>query len=169
MASGTPSAAAMKTKLIRRKSGAAGLKVNRILVPLDFSEESSRALAYGVALAADMEAKIILMHVIEPVYFGADSGLTYVPQQTAAVEKAEGKRMCKVAAESIPKGLFDKAVVRPGTPYHEITMEAKRLKAGLIVLTTHGRTGLSHILMGSTAERVVRHAPCPVLTVRRTR
>jgi hypothetical protein len=58
----------------------------------------------------------------------------------------------------IPEGLFDKAVVRQGVPCHEITTAAKRLKAGLIVLTTHGRTGLSHILMGSTAERVVRYA-----------
>jgi universal stress protein A len=158
----------MKTNLIRRTTGLAGLKVNRILVPLDFSEVSSKALAYAVALAAEMNAKITLLHVIEPVYVSADPGLTYIPQQTPAEENADAIRMRKIAAKFIPKSLFDKAVVRLGAPYHEITAAAKRLKAGLIVITTHGRTGLSHALMGSTAERVVRHAPCPVLTVRRT-
>jgi len=158
----------MKTKLPQRIKGMAGLKVKRILVPLDFSEKSSQALAYAVALAVGMKAKIIVMHAIEPVYVGADPGLTYIPQQIAAEENATRKRMHKIAAEFIPKGLFDKAVVRTGVPYHEITLAAKRLRAGLIVLTTHGRTGLSHVLMGSTAERVVRYAQCPVLTVRRT-
>ncbi len=158
----------MKTKLIERGTGVAGLKVDRILVPLDFSETAHKALAYAVALAADMKAKIILMHVIEPVYVSADPGLTCLPQQTAPEEKADGKQMREIAAKYIPEGLFDKAVVRVGAPYHEITTAAKRLKAGLIVIGTHGRTGLSHVLMGSTAERVVRHASCPVLTVRRT-
>jgi universal stress protein A len=158
----------MKTKLIERGTGVAGLKVDRILVPLAFSETAHEALDYAVALATDMKAKIILMHVIEPVYVSADPGLTYLPQQTAAEKRAEGKQMRQIAADFIPKALFDKAVVCVGPPYHEITMAAKRLKAGLIVITTHGRTGLSHVLMGSTAERVVRHAPCPVLTVRRT-
>ena len=58
------------------------------------------------------------------------------------------------------------ALVRAGQPYYEITTAAKELDVDLIVITTHGRTGLKHALLGSTAERVVRHAPCPVLTVR---
>jgi len=90
-----------------------------------------------------------------------------MPQQTATGEKADEERMREIAAEFIPKDLFDKTVVRLGTPYHEITTAAKRLKAGLIVITTHGRTGLDHVLMGSTVERVLRHAPCPVWTIRR--
>jgi nucleotide-binding universal stress UspA family protein len=157
-----------KGKHIRQKAGIAKLKVERILVPLDFSEKSNQALAYAVALAADMKAKIILMHVIEPVYVSADPGLTCIPQLTTTEQKSDGKRMREIAAEFVPKGLFDKTVVRVGTPYHEITTAAKCLRADLIVIATHGRTGLDHVLMGSTAERVVRHASCPVLTVRRT-
>ncbi len=62
---------------------------------------------------------------------------------------------------------LDKPVIRIGQPFHEIATGAKTLKADLIVVSTHGYTGLKHVLLGSTAERVVRHAPCPVLTVRR--
>jgi nucleotide-binding universal stress UspA family protein len=154
-------------KLFQRRGKIGRLKLNRILVPLDFSEESSQALAYAVALAADMDAKITLLHVIEPVYASAEPGLANIPQPIPGEERADEKRLHKIAAEFIPKGLFDKAMVRFGAPYHEISTAAKRLNAGLIAITTHGRTGLSHVLLGSTAERVVRHAPCPVLTVRR--
>ena len=143
------------------------LKLNPILVPVDFSEESRQALDYAVALAADTESKIILLHVVQPVYV-ADPTLTYLPQQMAWQEEVDGKRLQRIAAKSIPKQLFDRAIIRLGVPHHEITRAAKRMKAGLIVIATHGRTGLRHVLMGSTTERVVRHAPCPVLTVRRT-
>jgi len=158
----------MKTQLTRRNHIRTKPKINRILVPVDFSTESSHALDYAVDLAGNMRAKIILLHVIEPVYAGGD-GLALVSQPFAPESSADKKRLGLIAAKFIPKGVFDKAIVRMGVPYHEITTAAKILRAGLIVLTTHGRTGLSHILMGSTAERVVRHAHCPVLTVRRTR
>jgi universal stress protein A len=143
------------------------LGVKRILVPLDFSETANKSLSYAIALASDMKAKIILLHVVEPVYMSADPGLTYMPQQNAIERKSGLLRLRKVAA-AIPRGLFDKAVVRVGAPYGEITAAAERLQAGLIVITTHGRTGLRHALLGSTAERVVRHATCPVLTIRRS-
>jgi nucleotide-binding universal stress UspA family protein len=146
----------------------AGLKIKRILVPLDFSDESHKALNYAVALAADMRAKIILLHVIEPVYMSADPGLSCLPQQMEIERRAGASQMGDIALRYIPKGQFEKALVRAGDPSHEIVEAARRLKVGMIVITTHGRTGLSHVLMASTAETVVRHAPCPVLTVRRT-
>jgi nucleotide-binding universal stress UspA family protein len=156
-----------RTKPVSHGSALAHLGVKRILVPLDFSEAAGKSLAYATALAADMKAKIILLHVIEPVYVSADPGLTYMPQQTAIEKKSSLIRLRKIAA-TVPKHLFDKVVVRSGAPYDEIATAAERLQAGLIVLTTHGRTGLRHALLGSTAERVVRHAKCPVLTVRRS-
>lgn len=152
-----------------RRRAVPNLKVRRILVPLDFSEKANKALNYAIALADEMGARIILMHVVEPVYVSAEPGFTYVTQQTETLEQRAGRaRMRKIADELIPEGLFDKAIVRLGSPYHEITTVARSLGVDLIVLATHGRTGLSHALMGSTAERVVRHAHCPVLTVRRT-
>jgi len=73
----------------------------------------------------------------------------------------------ELANQLLPPGLAEKLVVRVGVPYHEIVEAAGELQADLIVITTHGHTGLKHVLLGSTAEWVVRHAPCPVLTVRR--
>ena len=157
----------MKTRLDADKTGTPQLEMNRILVPVDFSGAEGEALAYAVPLANDTGAKIVLLHVIEPVYAGADPGLGYMPQRTKAQEKEAGKLMREMADEFIPKGLFEKAVLRTGCPHHEITTAARVLDAGLIVITTHGRTGLGRVLMGSTAECVVRHASCPVLTVRR--
>jgi nucleotide-binding universal stress UspA family protein len=146
----------------------AGLGINRILVPLDLSAEARDTLHYAVALATDLRARIILLHVIEPIYVSASPGLSNLPQPIESETTAGARKLREIAAELIPPGLCEKAIVRTGHPAHEIAEAAKRLKAGLIVISTHGRTGLSHVLMGSTAERVVRHAPCPVLTVRRT-
>jgi len=105
----------VKTKSAERCLGVASLNVDRILVPLDFSEAASHALHYAVALAADMRAKMILMHVVEPVYVSGDPGLTYIPQPTVGEDKADVKQMRDIAAKFIPKTLFDKAVVHRGT------------------------------------------------------
>lgn len=153
----------------KRPANARKLKISRILVPVDFSEASIKGLEYALWLAELMKAKINLIHVIEPVYVASTYPSTaYVPQYSEAEEKANQKRLGELAKKSIPSNLYEKSIIRMGVPYHAITEAAQSLKADLIVITTHGRTGLSHVLMGSTAERVVRHAPCPVLTVRRT-
>jgi universal stress protein A len=157
----------MKTKSNLQVEGTPRLRINRILVPVDFSGSAGEALGYAVAMAKNMQARIVLLHVIEPAYAGAEPGMGYMPQQVEAQELAARKLMRDIAAEFIPRELFEKMMLRTGCPYHEITLAAQSLNAGLIVITTHGRTGLSHVLMGSTAERVVRHAHCPVLTVRR--
>ena len=156
----------MNTEFTQDKAWSTRLKTNPILVPVDFSGTAREALPYAVALARQMRARIVLLHVIEPVYVGAESGMGYVPQQTAAQKQEARKLMRDFEVKFIPKDLFDKAILRLGSPFHEIAAAAKALHAGLIVMTTHGRTGLSHLLMGSTAERVVRNAPCPVMTVR---
>jgi universal stress protein A len=170
----------MKLKLTARRAGRSalrqpqltatprsGLQLRRILVPTDFSGAAAQALRYAVPLARTMGAKIVLLHVIEPVYAGAEPGMGYMPQQTEAQTASAKNLMREIATEWVPKELFEKAVLRTGSPFHEIASAAQSLKADLIVITTHGRTGLNHVLMGSTAERVVRHAGCPVLTVRR--
>jgi nucleotide-binding universal stress UspA family protein len=166
----TPSRRRIPVAKVKPASARRKLGIRRIIVPVDFSEKANRALAYAVDLAHDMDAKIILLHVIEPVYVANDPGLTYIPAQTVTAEHTSAqKRIQKLAADWIPKDNFEKAVIRVGSPYHEITAAAQSLKADILVIGTHGRTGLSHVLMGSTAERVVRHATCPVLTVRRAK
>jgi universal stress protein A len=149
------------------KNQIAGLKIQRILVPIDFSGVANLALSYAIPLAKSLGAKIILLHVVEPIYTNTEPGFTFIPEPIAGQGKAENERLRELADKYIPADLCEKIVVRWGAPYNEITSAAKILKAGLIVVTTHGRTGLGHVLLGSTAERVVRHAPCPVLTVRR--
>jgi len=142
------------------------LKIKCILVPIDFSETSKKAVVYAVRMAEQFGSKIVFLNVVEPVAT-ADFGYPPLMLETDKAKSAAKTRLetvCREAGMS-PK-MLDRVVVRYGTPYVEITDAARHLKADLIILTTHGYTGLKRVFMGSTAERVVRHAPCPVLTVR---
>ena len=139
----------------------------KILVPIDFSKISEDALPWATFLAAHFGAEIILFHVVEkyPLDYllGAElTNHTVTPLMEQAKENLEqmSGRLSKTT------GLTVSGKVGTGKPYKEICQRAKRLGADLIVLTTHGFTGLKHVWLGSTAERVVRHADCPVLTVR---
>jgi universal stress protein A len=143
-------------------------KLNRILVPTDFSGVARQALNYAVPLAVSFGAKITLIHVVEPVYVANEPGYPYPAVDLEELMKVAADRLQSLATELIPGPLLDITVVRSGSAFHEITTAAGEMKADLLVITTHGRTGLTHVLMGSTAERIVQHAPCPVLTVRRT-
>jgi nucleotide-binding universal stress UspA family protein len=139
-------------------------------VPLDFSGKSRQALEYAVPLAQEHGGKISLVHVLQP----APASITVpgVGPYAAADDKSlitqARKRLVNVAAEMIPGELQAEMIVRRGNPYNEIIAAARALKADLIVISTHGYTGLKHALIGSVAERVVRHASCPVLAVRRS-
>ena len=142
------------------------LKIKTILVPIDFSKTSKKALVYAVRMAEQFGSKIILLNVVEPV---ASPDFAYHPLmlETDKVKSAARTQLEKVCRDALlPAKMLDRVLVRHGTPFAEITDAARTLKADLIILTTHGYTGLKHVFMGSTAERVVRHAPCPVLTVR---
>ena len=150
----------------KRASGSFGRQIRSILVPLDFSPASSAALRYAAALAKDSGAKITLLNVVEPV---ATPDFAYYPlmmENTKIVAGAK-KELEKVpVSQHVDPDVIERITVRNGVPFHEITAVADSLKVDLIVISTHGYTGLKHVLLGSTAERVVRHAPCPVLVVR---
>ena len=143
------------------------LAIQSILVPTDFSPASEKAIAYAVPLARLSGAKLTLVHVIEPVAT-TDFGGTF----PLAMENDEVKRACKrhlqclVDTLEIEPKLIEKLLVRNGRAFNEIASAARTLKADLIIISTHGRTGLKHALLGSTTERVVQYAPCPVLVVR---
>lgn len=142
------------------------LKLKTILVPIDFSETSKKALVYAVRMAEQFGSKIILLSVVEPVVT-PDYGFHPLMLETDKARNVVKARLEKVCREVLlPAKMIERVLVRYGSPYAEITNAARTLKADLIILTTHGYTGLKHVFMGSTAERVVRHAPCPVLTVR---
>jgi nucleotide-binding universal stress UspA family protein len=142
------------------------LAIKSILVPIDFSATSKKALQYALPFAEQFGAQIILLHVVEPV---ATPDFAYFPlmmenEQVNQACKAELDLLCRQSA--LPAKLIEKTLVRKGVAFQEITEAARALKVDLIILTTHGHTGLKHVVLGSTAERVVRHAPCPVLIVR---
>jgi nucleotide-binding universal stress UspA family protein len=153
--------------LADRKSGKRWVMgLNKILVPIDFSETSTKALPYAVALAQQFKAEVTLIHVTElPPALG---GYDYMPspELESRMKQSAEELLARVEREAFPDEIYTNAIVRSGTPFHEITKAASRLEADLIILTTHGRTGLKHALLGSNAERIVRHSSCPVLVVR---
>jgi nucleotide-binding universal stress UspA family protein len=142
------------------------LKLKRILVPIDFSEESLKALRYAIPFAEESGAMLHLVHVIEPASFVNDlpNVALAIPDDTLAVEAKE--RLLSVAQKEIEELIPVYPQVRIGRAYEEIIVLAKSLNVDLIIIATHGYTGLKHAFLGSTAERVVRHAGCPVLVVR---
>ncbi len=137
-----------------------------VLVPTDFSPESERAVEYGLALAEQANAKLVLAHVVVPV---AAPDLVYGPvawDHAAAIESARDRLLDLKQAKGFEVAKRARIEVLHGNPYREIDSLAKRAKADLIVISTHGRTGLKHLLLGSVAEKIVRYAPCPVLVLR---
>lgn len=140
------------------------LKLERILVPLDFSVLAEKALRYAVPLARQFSAEILLLHVVQPLPYPSD--ITHMPLGESVVMDPLKERLALYAEQSIPPDLLMGSEVRMGIPYEIITDFARYKNVDLIILTTHGYTGLRHLFLGSTAERVLRYAPCPVLTVR---
>jgi universal stress protein A len=141
------------------------LRLNSILVPIDFSRISQKALDYAVPLAKQFGAKITVLHAIEPPPYSID--LAYLPMGDEFPIGPMKKELGALATKTIDPDLLKEVLVEVGTAFEVITNVARDSEADLIVLTTHGHTGLKHVFMGSTAERVVRHAPCPVLVVRK--
>jgi nucleotide-binding universal stress UspA family protein len=140
-------------------------EVKKILVPVDFSENAEGAVQCAGEFAAKLGANVYLLHVVEPPSFM--SNLPNVPYTLSDEQLARkaGTDLEAIAVRFMPS-ISARAVVRRGKAHHEITKAAEELGVNLIVLSTHGYTGLKHTLLGSTAERVVRHAPCMVLVVR---
>ena len=140
----------------------------KILTAIDFSENSESAFDYALILATQFDAELTIIHVInEPV----DLRGFYVPHISfealeKEIEESAVKMMTEFCAARLGTFTNYKTEIITGIPYEEITLAASRINASLIVIGTHGRTGLDRILFGSTAERVVRSAGCSVLTVR---
>lgn len=151
----------------RRKNQRA-VSFRKILVPVDFSKCSESALNYAKGFASQHGSELILLHVVEPLVYPAEFGypsLGAIPSQTN-YEQAGRMRLARLHKQMATTGVKANAKLRVGQPYYEITRAAKELRADLIIISTHGHTGLKHVFLGSTAERVVRHAECPVLTLR---
>jgi universal stress protein A len=140
------------------------MNINRILFPTDFSHTGDAALNMATALARDSQASLLIVHVEEPpVAYGG--GEMYYGMPEPALD--EIKRMLAEVKPTDPSVPFDHRLVT-GDPASAIVKLANEEQVDLIIMGTHGRTGLRRLLMGSVAEAVVRRAPCPVLTYRHT-
>jgi len=144
------------------------LNFNVIVVPTDLSDYSLRALPYAVGLAERFDARLKILCVNEPAIPVSEVAWTVVDlHATDEALLADARKVLeRIVREQVPAGLDVEATVIMGNAKESIVQFARDQNADLLVMCTHGRTGLSHVLMGSTAEAVVRRAPCPVLTLR---
>jgi universal stress protein A len=141
----------------------------RILHPTDFSSASRSALARAIDLARQNRASLVIVHALAPLILPLGDGFvssgTYEALDRRAHEQAR-KQLTRLVAQTSKRGVRATALLVDGVPHEQIPRIARRRRADLIVIGTHGRSGLSRVLLGSVAERVIRLAPCPVLTVR---
>ena len=142
--------------------------IKKVLVPIDFSDYSKSALRYAVNFAKSFSAEIILIYVVEPIIYPPDFSMGQIAMPTINTDwdnraKEELDKLAK--SENIGNGKV-KTIIKTGKPFAEIIETAKEEDIDLIIIATHGHSGVEYILFGSTAEKVVRKAPCPVLTLR---
>jgi nucleotide-binding universal stress UspA family protein len=143
------------------------MKMQRILCPVDFSERSRQAVEYARGFAETFKSEIHLLHVMEPIIYPIEYGVAPTPhldlEETA---RANAEAELRKLAETAARGVKTQIWVRIGRAAEAIVDVAKDASVDLVVMATHGRTGVSHLFLGSTAERVVRLAPCPVLAAK---
>jgi universal stress protein A len=144
------------------------MTINHILVPVDFSSYADHALAYALALAKTLQARLTLLHVIEPLPLSRDVTTAFPEAYLNELESTAQHKLEQVLTQVQDAGLHATTAIAHGVPFQGIVDTARQQHVDLIVMGTHGRTGLRHVLVGSVAEKVVRLAPCPVLVTRGT-
>ena len=143
------------------------IKIERILYPTDFSDYCSHARPYAIDLAKTFEAKVTLMHVVPTELYPASFAFSVDLQDLYnGLEEPAQKRIEELLKTFQDAGVDAESLTEIGSPFVNIVDAASRLNVDLIIMATHGWGAIKHMLLGSTAERVVRKAPCPVLTIR---
>jgi nucleotide-binding universal stress UspA family protein len=144
------------------------LEIKKILVPIDFSDYSKNSLKYAVNFANQFNSEITLIYVVEPVIYPPDfsMGQIAIPSVNAEWDLKAKEELEKLGKQEIPESIKVSIKIRTGKPFLEIIDTAAEENVDLIIIATHGHSGVEHILFGSTAEKVVRKSPCPVLTLR---
>ena len=151
---------------VKRQRQAPALKIKNVLVPIDFSKASLAAINYALKVATRFGAELNLIHVFEPEYplVGMNAIPLYLPDPEARI-RARAHLEITARRHGIPLRA-EHIHVKEGRPFEEICRLAGRINIDLVIIPTRGNTGLKHLALGSTAERVVRHSPCPVLVLR---
>jgi len=144
--------------------------IKRILFATDFSDNSKYALTFAISFAQKYDAMLFILHVIQqpsyPLGMYAEISFDAMDKFSQSISEAVEKEMQTLKEKDLKGYPKYECMIVHGTPFLEILRTAKEKNVELIVVGTHGRTGLDHVLFGSTAEKVVRRAPCPVLSVR---
>ena len=143
-------------------------QISRIVVPIDFSEYSKKAFRYAIELAQTFSAEMILVYVVEPIIYPADFsfGQLALPSMERELQERGHEQLDTLIQKEVPEGINARCVIRSGKPFVEIIQTANDEQADLIIIATHGHSGIEHALFGSTAEKVVRKSVCPVLSIR---
>ncbi|MBI3608087.1 MAG: universal stress protein [Nitrospirae bacterium] len=148
------------------------MAIKRLVLATDFSASSREALEYAIQFALALGAELYLLHVFERPFF-VEPGVSHSVQLRHGVDQwirelkvEESRKLDALAGELRGRGVTVHPLVKEGIPFVEILKTAEEIPADLVVLGTHGRTGLAHVVIGSVAQRVVQKARCPVLTVR---
>jgi nucleotide-binding universal stress UspA family protein len=145
------------------------MTAQHILVPTDFSEYADYALDYAIELAKVLQAHLTVLHVFHLSPLALGEAPPAVLADTLAAMEANAQHQTQMALARVQEaGLQGDSAIVEGIPFQVIINTAESMDVDLIVMGTHGRTGLTHALMGSVAEKVVRLAPCPVLVTRGT-
>ena len=145
------------------------INLKRILIATDFSSPAKIAMKYGVTLAKTFDAEVILCHVVEAAHIISQLSPTresYFPPNLPELQAHEAKGLCQELLEEFGIDQTGRYLLPQGRPFFEIIQTARKEDVDLIVMGTHGRGAVAHMLLGSVAEKVVRKSPCPVLTVR---
>ena len=141
------------------------MSIKHILVPIDFSEATPHSLAGALALAQKFSALITLYHVVQLMHPPGLEPIFKYEKEVKAFQDGAEKQLRKLAGSIAPHADVETAM-EAGVPWDRIVQYADNHGVGLIIMATHGRSGLKHLMLGSVAERVVQHAPCSVLVVR---
>jgi universal stress protein A len=142
--------------------------VQQVLVPIDFSATADRALEYAIALAQQLQARLTLLHVFDLTPLAMGDPATGLPVTALDALETEAQQLLQASLERVQRaGLQGNSLLVQGTPTQTIVDTAGEQGVDLIVMGTHGRTGLAHVFLGSVAEHVIRQAPCPVLVIRK--
>ena len=144
------------------------IRIRSILVPLDLSDYAGHALPYAAELASTYDAALHLLHVVDTQWVAVSGGIAFPEYGDNLLQRFEedAARSLTQVAGGLAASLQTTTVVRVGPPHVQVVQYAREQDIDLIVLATHGRSGLQHALIGSVAEKVVQMAPCPVLTVK---
>lgn len=140
--------------------------IKHILVAHDFGDTAQLALDYALDLAERLSARVTVVHAYEIPVYGFPEGFALTADVIGRIQEIASKALDGVVQHARRPGVQVDAMLRQGSAWSEIAAAASETNAGLVVIGTHGRRGLAHALLGSVAEKVVRTAPCPVLTVR---